>query len=147
MPQEKEAARLLCPSAQPDWADAVAIGVVEGTGDAPRVTYLERSVSVTEPLLALAEPVTPTEVFRFAAPCLNDACRHHGEGACRLAEKVVAMLTPVVSGLPPCTIRSNCRWFKQEGREACRRCPQVVTDNVFPSKEMRRAADPEVVIR
>ena len=144
--RSREPSRLLCPSAQPDWEGAVAIGVVGGTPETPRVGYLERSLPVTDDLLALAEPVLPTEVFRFAAGCVNDGCRHNREGSCRLAAKVVAMLEPVTMHLPPCTIRGSCRWFQQEGREACRRCPQVVTDNIYPSRDMRAAADPEVVL-
>ncbi len=38
------------------------------------------------------------------------------------------MLDPVVSGLPRCAIRPTCRWFREQGRAACIRCPQVVTD-------------------
>jgi hypothetical protein len=142
----KEPADLLCPSAQPDWKNAVAIGVVRGTAEAPRVTNLDAPVRVTDALLKLADPVAPTEVFRFAATCINDSCRHYGGGACRLAEKVVSMLAPVTGQLPYCTIRVDCRWFHQEGREACMRCPQVVTDNVYPSADMRRAADPDVAV-
>ena len=142
----REPGGLLCPSAQPDWEDAFAIGVVGGTPEAPQVGYLERPLPVSDELLALAEPALPTEVFRFAAGCVNDACRHNREGSCRLAAKVVAMLEPVTQRLPPCTIRGRCRWFQQEGREACRRCPQVVTDNIFPTPQMRAAADPEVVL-
>jgi hypothetical protein len=139
-------ADLLCPSAQPDWNGAVAIGVVSGTVEAPRVASLEKPLPISAALLRLAEPVQPTEVFRFAAPCVNEACRHHRQGACHLASKVVMMLASVVDHLPPCAARGRCRWFQQEGGEACRRCPQVVTDNVYPSAEMRAAADPNVVM-
>lgn len=141
----KRPADLLCPSAPPDWKDAVAIGIVGGSVEAPRVTSLATPVPVTEALLKLAEPVAPTEVFRFAAPCANDGCRHYGHGACRLAAKVVQMLAPATEQLPHCLIRANCRWFAQEGRAACMRCPQVVTDNVYPTVAMHKAADPDVV--
>jgi hypothetical protein len=141
---ERDPAALLCPSAPPDWADARAIGVVGGTVEAPSVAYLKRSLAVTDDLLRLAEPVLPTEVFRFAAPCMSTGCRHHNGGACGLAEKVVAMLAPATERLPSCTIRATCLWFHQEGRAACLRCPQVVTDNTYPSPDMRNAADPSV---
>jgi hypothetical protein len=48
-----------------------------------------------------------------------------------------------VESLPPCKIRHECRWFLQEGRPACRRCPQVITEVREPSAEFRRAATPE----
>ena len=41
---------------------------------------------------------------------------------------------PVVGALPRCAIRPTCRWFRQEGREACLRCPQVATELRNPSE-------------
>jgi hypothetical protein len=141
----KGPADLLCPSAPPEWSGAVAIGVVGGTAETPRVTNLAVPVPVTPALLELAAPVEPTEVFRFAAPCAHGGCQHYRDRNCQLAAKVVNMLAPATDRLPYCTIRANCRWYAQEGRAACLRCPQVVTDNVHPSTTMRRAADPAVL--
>jgi hypothetical protein len=121
---------------------AVAIGIVAGTAQEPRVRPLESPVPVTAELLALAEPVRPTEVFRFAAPCLTTGCRHFAGTTCQLAAKVVRMLPTAVDGLPECDIRPRCRWFMQEGGAACRRCPRIVTDDAHPSPELRLAADP-----
>ncbi|NCS45084.1 MAG: nitrogen fixation protein, partial [Microcystis aeruginosa BS11-05] len=45
--------------------------------------------------------------------------------------------------LPPCRIRQNCRWWLQEGKAACLRCPQVVTDNYNPSEIFVKVAEPE----
>lgn len=135
---------LLCPSAQPDWPGAQAIGVVGGDAHQPRVAYLEHPVPVSDSLLALAEPVLPTEVFRFAASCIEVRCRHFTEGTCRLAAKVVALLPEQANGLPACHIRGRCRWFRQEGINACRRCPMVATHDANPSPPIRRAADPDV---
>jgi hypothetical protein len=105
---------------------------------------LAKPLPVTDELLKLAEPVAPTEVFRFAAPCANDGCRHYSRGNCQLAAKVVQMLQPATEQLPYCLIRASCRWFAQEGRAACLRCPQVVTDNVYPIVAMHNAADPDI---
>jgi len=44
------------------------------------------------------------------------------------------MLDPAVSALPRCAIRPRCRWFRQEGREACLRCPLVATEQRNPSE-------------
>lgn len=140
----KAPAELLCPSAPPDWDGAVAIGIVGGTVEVPRVSSLAAPLPVTDELLKLAGPVEPTEVFRFAAPCAKDGCRHFGGGACQLAAKVVKLLEPAADRLPYCTIRAGCRWYAQEGGAACLRCPQVVTDNVYPSVKMHRAANPGV---
>jgi hypothetical protein len=130
----------LCPSAQPDWPQAIAIGTVGGTADAPRVTHLETALPVTADLLALVDPVTPAEVLRFAAPCLCDGCVHYDDDTCHLAQRVIDVLPPVTERLPKCSIRRDCRWWQQEGREACTRCPQIVTDNYNADDAMRRAA-------
>jgi hypothetical protein len=130
----------LCPSAQPEWQDAVAFGVVGGTVSEPRVRYIDEAQPVTDELLALAAPVSAPEVFRFAAPCLNAGCVHFQSDTCTLVSRVVKLLPQVVDKLPRCVIRPACRWWQQEGAAACRRCPQVVTDNYNPSYEMRSAA-------
>ncbi len=132
----------LCPSAQPDMAGAIVIGVVVGTPQAPRARPLQHPLAVTPELLALAEPATPTEVFRFAAPCLESGCRHFAENTCHLAENVVRLVPSVGGALPACDIRRRCRWFAQEGREACRRCPQIVPDDAHPQEALRVAAMP-----
>ena len=136
----------LCPSAQPNWGGAQVFAVVGGTPDRPETAYLDQAQLVTDELLAMAAPVAPAEVFRFSAPCAKGACAHFDEGgqSCRLAEKTVRLAPVVFEKLPKCAIRNDCRWWKQEGVSACRRCPQVVTVNYDPSLEMRQAADPKV---
>lgn len=133
---------LMCPSAQPEIEGSVAFGVIAGTGDDPRVQWIEQPVPVTPALLALAQPVQPTQVLRFAAPCQQKACCHFDGTDCRLATRLVQLLPAVTDSLPPCRIRPDCRWFNQEGGAACRICPQVVTYCVEPSPEMNLAATP-----
>ncbi|MFN2607910.1 MAG: nitrogen fixation protein [Acidimicrobiales bacterium] len=132
----------LCPSAQPDWDGAMVLGIVNGTVEDPRVVFLAEPQPPTDDLLALTRPVNPTEVLRIAAPCKADGCAHFDGRDCRLVAKTVALLPAVVEQLPPCRIRPRCRWWLQEGRAACRRCPAVVTENVRPSEAQRTAADP-----
>ncbi|OKH40859.1 nitrogen fixation protein [[Phormidium ambiguum] IAM M-71] len=134
----------LCPSARPEWADSEVFGVVNGTVEEPRVTYLNERQPITDELIALCDPVTPTEVFRIAAPCVNKGCQHFDGTNCRLVERVVQQLPTVAEELPPCPIRRNCRWWQQEGKAACMRCPQVVTDNYNPSEKIRQVATPTV---
>jgi len=136
----------LCPSARPEMEGSVLFGVVGGTAEEPRLAYLTEPHPVTDELLALSGPVTPTEVFRFAAPCAENACQHFDGSTCRLAARTARLLPPVVEVLPPCRLRPTCRWWRQEGRAACVRCPQIVTDNYHPSADIERAADPEWVI-
>jgi len=118
------------------------LGVVEPTVEGPRLAYLNEEVPVTEELLAQTAPAQPTEVFRMAAGCEERRCLHFDGERCQLATRIVRFLPTVVDDLPICRIRSTCRWFEQEGREACLRCPQVVTESADVSPEYRRAALP-----
>lgn len=132
-----------CPSARPEMEASVVFGVVGGTAERPRLAYLDELLPATDELLELTGPVAPTEIFRVGAPCVGHACRHFDGAVCRLATRVVELLPPVVDGLPPCHLRPACLWWQQEGKAACLRCPQVVTDIIHPSDLVRRVADPE----
>lgn len=133
-----------CPSAQPDWADSVVFGIISGTVEEPRLIHLTKTQPVTEELLSLSQPVNPTEIFRFAAPCAGDNCQHFDGSTCHLVTKVVQILPAVVEELSPCRVRPTCRWWQQEGKAACMSCPQIVTETYYPSEQLRQAADPDV---
>lgn len=94
----------------------------------------------SDDLLALAAPVTPTEVYRFAAPCIGGQCPHFQHDQCKIGTRLIQILPESTGSLPPCSIRPHCRWFRQEGREVCFRCPSVVTDIYNPTAEMTRVA-------
>ena len=136
----------LCPSAQPDWEGSRVIGVIDGTTETPEVAYLTESQPVTDELLALARPVAPAEVFRFAATCKGGGCSHFSteQHRCKLVEKIVRWAPAVVEKLPACTIRASCMWWDQEGKSACMRCPQVVTHHYEAPAVIAKAADPAV---
>ena len=125
---QKVEAGISCPSAQPDAEDSVIFGVILGGPGARKVGYLSETRPVTPATLAVTGEVWPTEVFRIAAPCAEAACKHFAGSECSLVRRMVEHLAPVVGGVPPCGIRKTCRWFRQEGKAACSRCPQVVTD-------------------
>jgi len=134
----------LCPSARPEMAGAVIFGVVGGTVEQPRVAHLARPLPVTDELLALVAPVSPLAVYRTAAPCAASACVHFKDDRCRLATRAVQTLPLVAEVLPACRIRRDCRWWRQEGADACRRCPMVVTEVEHPSDVVVEAGDPLV---
>jgi hypothetical protein len=117
---------LRCPSAQPGMDELQVLGVFT-PGDEPRVAYLDEPMPATADVLKLAEPVAPLEVFRLAARCEEKRCIHFDGKDCQLAVRIVDMLPVVTADVPRCTIRPECRWFRQEGRAACLRCPQVLT--------------------
>jgi hypothetical protein len=133
------APNLLCPSFSSIGPDAQVFGVLTGSAaEGFQVAYLTEAIPATQEVLAAAAPAKPTEVFRAAAPCVERGCKHFDGTNCELASRITAMLDPVVSALPRCAIRPVCRWFRQEGREACLRCPQVATEQRNAS-ELRRA--------
>lgn len=137
--------RIQCPSARPEMPGSAAFGVVLGSVEQPHVSYLEQPVPVTADLLALAQPVAPTEVFRFAAPCAGRACQHFDGSSCRLATRIVEQLPAAATTLPACGIRGACRWWLQEGAEACYRCPLIATESLgatLLAEPLRIAADP-----
>src|SRR5271154_2375501 len=128
---------LLCPSSQPEVEGVRVLGVVQHTASGPEVTYLDQPLFATPDVLAMAAPAQPTEVFRLAAPCQTSRCPHFDGTNCGLAARIVQILPAAVDRLPLCQIRPECRWFRQEGAAACRRCPQISTVNYNPSETMR----------
>ncbi|HWW61044.1 MAG TPA: nitrogen fixation protein [Thermoanaerobaculia bacterium] len=132
----------LCPSARPEMEGSVVLGVIRELGGEEIVHHLAEPLPVTPEILALAAPARPTEVFRFAAPCAEHACGHFDGTDCRLAAKMVAVVSHTLPELPPCRIRATCRWFVQEGKAACHRCPLIFSETANPSPELAYAADP-----
>jgi hypothetical protein len=118
---------LKCPSAQPGMGDVRLLGVISRDGETPTLAYLDEPVAPTPEMLALAEPLPVSHVFRLAANCEEKKCHHFDGARCQLAVRIANMLPEVVDSLPACTIRPECRWFRQEGRAACVRCPQIIT--------------------
>lgn len=131
---------LRCPSAQPGMPQAEVLGVISRNADEPRVVYLNERILAAPEILAQAAPAAPGEIFRLSAQCEQSKCIHFDEGRCQLAARIVEMLPEVTETLPPCTIRRTCRWYQQEGRAACVRCPQVVTLNVQVEERVKRVA-------
>ncbi len=134
MSDEKGAVR--CPSAQPGMEDLQVLGVVSGSGEDARVSYVNARVPATEEILAMTAPLPPAQVLRLAAKCEEKRCTHFDGTDCRLASRIVAALAPVTEKLPPCAIRPTCRWHIQEGATACYRCPQIVTNEAERSEAM-----------
>lgn len=118
---------LKCPSAQPGMGDVQILGVISRDAEAPQLAYLDEPMPSTPDILALAAPLGVDQVFRLSARCEEKKCTHFDGHDCQLAVRIAKMLPEVVDYLPACNIRPDCRWFRQEGRAACVRCPQIVT--------------------
>jgi hypothetical protein len=132
---------LMFPSAQPEMEGSRVLGVVGGTADSPQLAYLNQYLPITDELIAMTQPVKPTQVMRFAAPCQEKACCHFDGTNCNLVTRIVQILPAVTEALPACLIRPTCRWYQQEGRHACQRCPQIITYVDDPDDRMRMAAE------
>jgi hypothetical protein len=135
----------LCPSARPESEDSVVFGIISGTVAEPRVAYLKQPQPITDELIAKASPITPAEIFRTAAPCATKGCQHFDGQDCRLATRIVEKLPAITEELPPCSIRRDCWWWQQEGKAACMRCPQVITDNYNASELAVEVAMPTAI--
>jgi len=136
----------LCPSAQPGMPDCQILGVVQRDGPRPLLLYLKEPLPATNEVLAMASPLKPTEVFRLSAVCAEHRCPHFDGADCRLATRIVELLPPAVDRLPSCNVRRDCRWYSQEGGEACLRCPEVTTVNYDMSDNSRAVSGLPVVI-
>ena len=117
---------LTCPSAQPDMDNAVVFGVVDTENDG-LIAYLDHARPVTLASMPTTVGIDALRVLRIGASCEESRCTHFADGCCALATRVATLLPAVVERLPPCAIRRTCRWYAQEGRAACVRCPQVTT--------------------
>jgi hypothetical protein len=131
---------LKCPSAQPGMGDVQVLGVVSRDAAEPRLAYLDEPVAVTPEMLALAAPVAVSQVFRLSARCEEAKCTHFDGTRCQLAVRIAQLLPAVGDSLPSCSIRPECRWFRQEGRAACLRCPQIVTGNCEADERLQQVA-------
>jgi len=131
---------LKCPSAQPGMGDVHILGVISRDAEAPRLAYLDEAMPAAPSTLELAAPLDVSQVFRLSARCEEKKCTHFDGIDCQLAVRIVKMLPEVVDHLPACNIRPDCRWFRQEGRAACVRCPQIVTGTHEADERLQKVA-------
>lgn len=135
---EEGVSKKLCPSFIPrEPGYSWVFGVVAGEPGDPEMIPLERPEPVTEDVFEMVAPFHPSEVFRIAAPCVEGGCKNFGEeGICHLAKAAATSMRRSTDRLQPCAIRPRCLWWHQEGREACLRCPGVLSVN-SKSKSLR----------
>ena len=141
MATDRLSKQTLCPSAQPG-ADARVFGVVGGTTTEPRVSYLRETIELPADIETRLSPIAPSEVLRSASACQESRCVHFQSDRCSLVTRIVRFLPPVVRQPPPCAIRQSCRWWFEEGRAACVRCPQIVTQRPDANTAYQQAAAP-----
>lgn len=126
-----------CPSSR-CLPGASLLGVV---GEDGRIKHLRTAMRITEDFVARASSVGPPEArFRFSGPCVESGCQQWNGKGCGVVEKVLAHIETTAPDLarkevPPCTIRSSCRWYSQRGEPACLSCDLVVTGQNMSAAE------------
>jgi hypothetical protein len=121
----------LCPSGDARQAGAQVFAIV-GAGPGGRAGYLDRVKPVDATVLALAAPLDPANIYRAAVPCAEGACMHFEGGRCQIAARMLEHLDETADALPHCAIRPACRWWRETGPAACRRCPEIATTPLAP---------------
>jgi len=114
---------ILCPGAAMT-EGSLLFGLIDRRG---QVSYSEAAVPVSKKLLLhlpLAEEAE--QQFRFASACATSACIHWAEG-CSLSSRlsqfqVFAVDSDYNLAPPECPIRSQCRWYLQDGPSICNAC-------------------------
>jgi hypothetical protein len=118
-----------CPSALCE-EGALLLGVMTSSG---KLAYVQPPLRVDADFVARAKARgRPERTFRFSSPCVEAACPQWTGDHCGIGELVTSqahtVAAPASGELPNCAIRSSCRWFFEQGRDACSVCPLVIAD-------------------
>src|SRR5262245_34357121 len=124
---------ILCPSSRCQ-EGAILLGIVLTDGV---VGFVKDRIVVDRAFVqnATAGGSRPPESrFRFSSPSAQGGCRQWTGSRCGVIDSVLEdareqNYQPRANApLPECSIRGDCRWFDQEGADACRVCDIVVTE-------------------
>ena len=127
---EESHRELLCPSSECSETNRL-LGYVRPDG---RVERFPEPVAIDRATArAAAHDAALRLRLRFVGPCAQGGCRNWGEGKCKVAALAVAAASDVgilekSKKVRPCSIRSECRWFYEQGPAACKACEYVVTE-------------------
>jgi len=126
-PKKKRQPPAVCPSARAE-PGATLLGVIGVDG---QVAYLKTAIEVDQDFIdEVGKDGPPEERYRFAGRCVEGKCMQWDGARCGVIDSVVPYLGTGEgdSSLQPCSIRSACRWFRQDGPSSCRICPGVITE-------------------
>lgn len=118
---------ILCPSARCE-EGAILLGAVHDDG---LVRLLDTRIEITAEQVEQANQKGKPETYlRFANKCVESGCKQWKNNRCGIVDEVRETLsTKDLSTTPQkCAIRESCRWFSQDGLDACRLCPLVLTE-------------------
>lgn len=113
---------LQCPSAQPEFAEAL---LATRSSIESRFEFEHELPKV--PIGLMCSPVGAREFpfARFTAKCVTSRCIHWSVNHCHLGHVISDLEIDQIEALEECPIRINCRWFAENGSSACRSCPWI----------------------
>lgn len=117
----------ICPSATCH-PGSLLLGVVQSDR---KVALLSTPMLVTEDFVDKAfKAGDPEKRLRFAGKCARSGCSQWTGSRCGVIDEAMKVMEFAIddSALPQCNIRADCRWFSQNGADACKVCPYVITD-------------------
>jgi hypothetical protein len=118
----------LCPSHRCR-AGSQLLGVRQEDGT---IAILPQALPVTADFIEQVShhEMPPEQRFRFANKCIEGGCGQWTGTTCGVADKWVKQLHRIqpAEELPACSIRPRCRWYSQNGADACQMCPYVLTE-------------------
>lgn len=107
---------MICPSAPAIAANNV-VGIFDGRG-------VVRYFPVPVPVVFDFDTISAS-ALRLSGKCVASRCRQWTGEQCGLPARIVSEI-PQEFGVPrTCNIRGECRWYLQNGRDICIRCPSV----------------------
>ncbi|MCE3075117.1 hypothetical protein [Chryseobacterium gwangjuense] len=120
MEANSHSSKKMCPS-YVGKVGAQLFGVVNKDGKVQFITPL----TVTEEFIQQNDNLE--QRFRFTGKCVEKGCAQwdNEESKCSLSKKVQNLETIKNTELSFCPIRSQCRWFSQDGKNACFSCNEV----------------------
>lgn len=137
--------QLDCPSILPGLARGVIAKVVPGQ---ERLEFLAKEIPVPKTLLIAVDTQTVLERARFVGSCRTVECGHWTGVSCRLGHAIATTQMPQSVELPPCSIRSSCRWYKENGPTACMPCQhsRYVSIEMHTTKQARSNVAQDAVV-
>jgi hypothetical protein len=123
------------------------IGIVRSDGT---VAAISPTLEVDDEFVCQARDAShraPETRFRFAGPCVTTSCQQWTGSRCAIGDLVAGASQPNSEPLQPCSIRSTCRWWSQNGRAACRSCSLVVHTPPVPEEEEEEKRDAPPTLR
>lgn len=120
MESEFNSSKKMCPSYLGK-VGAQLFGVVNKDGKVQFITPL----AVTEDFIEQNKNLE--QRFRFTGKCVEKGCAqwNNEESKCSLSRKVQNLDLNKNKELSYCPIRSQCRWFSQDGNDACFSCNEI----------------------